>query len=104
MLERFLFLFFFPPHNLLYQFSIVKFKGEVTLVRKKEKKNAKAIFLMIVGESPVKEMAIQLKACFSNLKKPLVFKNELIFSLDCGQVGIKFDSSKLCFPSNTISF
>lgn len=28
---------------------------------------------------------------------------ELIFILDCGQIGIKFNSSKLCFLSNTIS-
>lgn len=35
----------------------------------KKKKAVKAIFPMIVGESPVKEMMIQLKACFSNLKK-----------------------------------
>lgn len=44
----------------LQQFSIGKFKGEVTLVRKKKKKKAvKAIFLMLVGEGPVKEIMIQ---------------------------------------------
>lgn len=50
-------------------------------------------------------MTMQLRTCFrNNNKKNLVFKVELFFSLDYGQVGIKFISFKICFSSNTISF
>jgi len=61
---------------------------------------------MLMGEGPLKEMTIQLEPASVTPppKKNLVFKMELIFSLDCGRVGIKFNSFKLRFPSNTISF
>lgn len=68
-----------------------------------EKKNklttAKAVFLMLVGKGPGREVKTQLKTCFSKRMKKIrrpksAFKMELVLSLDSGQTEIQFNSFK----------